>query len=635
MTWIRFKGYILSPQQRDTPNRCKYTKNPFSLHENHPIQAALIGILYLWRMKTKLFLLSSLILAAACSPKPSLNPEITVDDLKTHVSYLASDELMGRRGGSEYEKLAADYIVKAFERFGLDPAGTNGYYQPFPVTLGTRLAEGNTLSAGEQNWSPADSSILPWANSMSGDATGPLLFAGYGIHAPDANYDDWNGIDAKGAVVLILRYGPDGASNPHSDFGAYWPIRDKMKQAVANGAAAVLISLAPGEQVEDVLLPLERERMMADSDIPVMQISPEVAQQLMSAAGLDLKAITQKISSSKKPSSISTNLEITVKTRLEADVRESNNVIGLIRGSDPEAETIVIGAHYDHLGMGESGSLFRGPVPKIHNGADDNASGTAGLLELAEYFAVNKPRHSILFMGFGSEEMGLLGSDYYVNHPTVAMDKKRAMINMDMIGRMTDKKLLIFGVGSSADWEQTLTEANADSLDLRLVPDGTGASDHTSFYNKGIPVLHYFTDTHSDYHRPSDDTEYIKFDEKVLVLNHVRRVIESIDAMGNDQLAFTQAPVTQTRNMTLGNVTLGVLPDYGYDGPGFKITGTTEGRAGAKAGLQAGDVITKLGDVDIKDIYDYMESLSKFKPGDKTIILLKRGDQDLRLEVQL
>jgi len=586
-------------------------------------------------MKTKLFLLSSLILVAACSPKPALNPEITVDDLKAHVSYLASDELMGRRGGSEYEKKAADYIVKAFERFGLEPAGISGYYQAFPVTLGTRLAEGNIVSAGEQNWSPADSSILPWANSMSGEATGPLLFAGYGIQAPDAQYDDWNGVDAKGAVVLILRYGPDGASNPHSDFGAYWPVRDKVKKAVAQGAAAVLISLAPGEQTEEILLPLERERMMADSDIPVMQIKPEVAAQLMASAGQDLSTLTQKIATSKKPNSVLTNIVVSVKTMLEPDVKESHNVLGLVKGTDPEAGTIVIGAHYDHLGMGESGSLFRGPEPKIHNGADDNASGTAGMLELAEYFSVNKPRHSILFMGFGSEEMGLLGSDYYVNNPTHAMDEKRAMINMDMIGRMTNKKLLIFGVGSSADWEKTLLAANTDSLDLRLVPDGTGASDHTSFYNKGIPVLHYFTDTHSDYHRPSDDTDYIEFEGKVMVLNHIRRVVEAIDVMTNEQLAFTQAPVTQTRNMTLGNVTLGVLPDYGYEGPGFKITGTTEGRAGAKAGLQAGDVITKLGDIEIKDIYDYMESLSKFKPGDKTIILLKRGDEELRLEVQL
>jgi len=542
---------------------------------------------------------------------------------------------MGRRGGSEYEKMAADYLVKHFERFGLKPAGTQGFLQPFPVTLGVRLAPGNSLSAADLSFTTTDSAIAPWASSKSDSVTGNLVFAGYGITVPDQNYDDWSGIDPSGSVVLILRYGPDGASNPHSDFGAFWPVRDKIRSAVDKGAAAVLLSLAPGQTVDDILLPLERERMMAESDIPVMQVTPEVATALMAAAGYDLAAITSQIASNKKAQPLATDLQVSLQTALELDIRDSHNVIGLLEGTDPNAGTIVIGAHYDHLGMGETGSLFRGPEPRIHNGADDNASGTAGMLELAEYFVKNPTKSNILFMGFGSEEMGLLGSDYYVNNPTLSMESKRAMINMDMIGRMTDRKLLIFGIGSSPDWESTITAANIDSLDLKLVPDGTGASDHTSFYNKGIPVLHYFTDTHSDYHRPSDDTEYINFDGQVLVLEHVRRVVESIDAMGEGQLAFTTAPVTQTRNMTLGSVTLGVLPDYSFDGPGFKITGTTEGRAGAKAGLQAGDIILKLGDVNIKDIYDYMESLNKFKPGDKSTIVIKRGDQELSLPVQL
>jgi hypothetical protein len=375
--------------------------------------------------------------------------------------------------------------------------------------------------------------------------------------------------------------------------------------------------------------------MMAESEIPVLQVHPDVATAILATASLNLQETVSRIAATKQPASQATELTVSMSVALEADKQDSRNVIALLEGTDPDAGMIVIGAHYDHLGMGESGSLFRGPEPRIHNGADDNASGTAGMLELAEYFAANPSKHDILFMGFGSEEMGLLGSEYFVNNPTISLENVRAMINMDMIGRMVDKKLLIFGIGSSPDWESILTSANTDSLELKLVPDGTGASDHTSFYNKGIPVLHYFTDTHSDYHRPSDDTEYIRFEEQVMVLSHVQRVVTAIDALPADQLAYTTAPVTQTRNMTIGNVTLGVLPDYGYDGPGMKITGTTEGRPGAKAGLLAGDIIIKIGDIDVKDIYDYMESLNKFNPGDKTSIIVKRNDTDITLPVQL
>jgi len=589
-------------------------------------------------MKKYLFISTLVALfASACAPtEQPTSTDITADDIRTHITFLASDTLMGRRGGSEYELIAANYLADQFTRFGLKPAGSDGsYLQPFPITLGVRLAPGNSLAVSDQTWSPADSSIYPWANSSSGQADSRLVFAGYGISAPDLNYDDYANLDVEGAIVLILRYGPDGANNPHSEYGAYWPIRDKVKLAAEKGAVAVLLSSAPGDTLEDVILPLDRERMMAESEIPVLQIHPDVATAILATASVNLQESVSSIATAKQSASQATELTVSMSVALEADKQDSRNVIALLEGTDPDAGMIVIGAHYDHLGMGESGSLFRGPEPRIHNGADDNASGTAGMLELAEYFAANPSKHDILFMGFGSEEMGLLGSEYFVNNPTISLENVRAMINMDMIGRMVDKKLLIFGIGSSPDWESILTSANTDSLELKLVPDGTGASDHTSFYNKGIPVLHYFTDTHSDYHRPSDDTDFIRFDEQVMVLGHVQRVVTAIDALPADQLAYTTAPVTQTRNMTIGNVTLGVLPDYGYDGPGMKITGTTEGRPGAKAGLVAGDIIIKIGDIDVKDIYDYMESLNKFNPGDKTTIIVKRNDTDITLPVQL
>jgi len=564
-----------------------------------------------------------------------LQPKITAADVQTHIRFLASDELQGRRGGSTYEKQAADYLVAEFSRYGLSPAGTDGYLQGFPITLGVRLAPGNLLRSGNRSWTAADSVLLPWANSRSAEFNGRLTFVGYGLNIPDMKYDDYSGLDVKGSVVLILRYGPDGSQNPHSEFGPYWPVRDKIKRAAEQGAVAVLLSLAPGEKGQDALLPLDRERMMAESDIPVLQIHPDVAAELMRSAGHDLSALVKTIADTRKPASKATNLTLNGTVALEADKRTSYNVAARVKGTDPGAGTIVIGAHYDHLGMGESGSLFRGPVAQIHNGADDNASGTAGLLELAAYFTQYPTKHDLLFLGFGSEEMGLLGSDYYVNHPTVDLKTMRAMINMDMIGRMVDRKLLIFGTGSSADWDGLLNTANTDKLDLKLVPDGTGASDHTSFYNKQIPVLHYFTDTHPDYHKPSDDADLINYDGQVLVLEHVQRVVKAIDSLPATQLAYTKAPVTQTRQMTVARVSLGLLPDYSYTGPGMKITGATDGRPGAKAGLTAGDIIVKIGEVAIKDIYDYMESLNKLEPGKSSTITVKRGDQELTLPIQL
>lgn len=564
-----------------------------------------------------------------------LQPKITAADVQTHLRFLASDELQGRRGGSAFEKQAADYLVAEFSRYGLAPAGTDGYLQGFPITLGVRLAPGNHLRSGNRSWTAADSVLLPWANSRSGDFKGAFTFAGYGLSIPEMKYDDYADLEVKGKVVLILRYGPDGSQNPHSEFGPYWPLRDKIKRAAEKGAVAVLLSLAPGETGQDTLLPLDRERMMAESDIPVLQIHADLAVELMQNAGQDLNALVKTIADSRKPASVATSLEVSGTVALEADKRTSHNVAAKVKGTDPKAGTIVIGAHYDHLGMGESGSLFRGPVAQIHNGADDNASGTAGLLELAAYFAQNPARHDLLFLGFGSEEMGLLGSDYYVNNPTVDLKSMRAMINMDMIGRMVDRKLLIFGTGSSTDWDGLLNAANTDKLELKLVPDGTGASDHTSFYNKQIPVLHYFTDTHPDYHKPSDDADLINYDGQVRVLEHVQRVVKAIDGLPAAQLAYTKAPVTQTRQMTVARVSLGLLPDYSHTGPGMKITGATDGRPGAKAGLVAGDIIVKIGEIAVKDIYDYMESLNKLQPGMSTTITVKRGEQELTLPIQL
>lgn len=315
--------------------------------------------------------------------------------------------------------------------------------------------------------------------------------------------------------------------------------------------------------------------------------------------------------------------------------RIARNVVGLLKGTDQPETYIVIGAHYDHLGTGKFGSLYDRDDKQIHNGADDNASGTSGVLELAHYFSENRPQKSLLFITFSGEEMGLLGSQHFVDEPTIPLEQVQAMINMDMIGRLNDNELLIFGTGTSDRWETLITQANADSLTIKTVPDGTGASDHTSFYNKQIPVLHYFTDTHADYHRPSDDTEYINFEGEDQVLEHLRRLISAMDTLDEGQLTYTQAPVTQDRNVMIEGPTLGVTPDYSFDGTGMRITGVRSDGPAEKAGLQNGDIIIRLNGKDLKDIYAYMDALNTLEEGETTTVTVNRDGTEQTFDITL
>ena len=313
--------------------------------------------------------------------------------------------------------------------------------------------------------------------------------------------------------------------------------------------------------------------------------------------------------------------------------RIAKNVVGLIEGTAQPETYIIVGAHYDHLGMGNFGSLYTRGDKQIHNGADDNASGTSGVLELAQYFSKHHPQKSIVFIAFSGEEMGLLGSQHFVENPPVNLEQVQAMINMDMIGRLKNNKLMIFGTGTSDGWDQLITGANSDSLTIKTVPDGTGASDHTSFYNKQIPVLHYFTDTHADYHRPSDDAEYINGEGEDRVLEHLRRLIASIDTLAAGQLAYTEAPVTQQRDVTMKGPTMGVTPDYGFEGKGMRITGVRANGPAGNAGLQGGDIIIRLKDKNLADIYAYMDVLNTLEEGQSTTVTVLRNGSEQTFDI--
>ena len=310
---------------------------------------------------------------------------------------------------------------------------------------------------------------------------------------------------------------------------------------------------------------------------------------------------------------------------------ETQNVVGYL---DNGAEfTIVIGGHYDHLGLGhDHNSLDANPENKIHNGADDNASGTAGVIELARYFTQNgkKEPFNFLFMCFSGEELGLIGSKKFTENPTFPLEKVNYMVNMDMIGRYSPEKgLIVQGVGTSPLWVKMLSYIPTD---IKIVQDssGVGPSDYTSFYLKKLPVLGFFTGGHSDYHKPSDDADKINFDGEKLVLDYIARVVEATCTFPKMEYSETKQPQNQARSF---KVTMGVMPDYAFDKKGMRIDGVSDGKPAAKAGLKAGDIIIKIGDIDIADVYGYMDVLGKFKKGESTKVVVQRGSESLTLDI--
>ncbi len=311
--------------------------------------------------------------------------------------------------------------------------------------------------------------------------------------------------------------------------------------------------------------------------------------------------------------------------------RSGKNVVGYI--DNGAASTVVIGAHYDHLGMGMPGSSLHSGDPAIHNGADDNASGVSSLLYLAGYLKNSKAKNNnYLFIAFSGEELGLIGSKKYVENPTLDLKTVNYMLNMDMVGRLNEEKVLaVNGAGTSPVWKDELAKINVGGIKVKTSDSGIGPSDHTSFYLADIPVLHFFTGQHSDYHKPSDDSELVNYDGLYEVSQLIAQLIENLDDDG--KIEFTKTKDEQQQAASF-KVTLGVMPDYVYDGEGMRIDAVLDDRPAKKAGLEKGDIVMQIGDVEVKTIYDYMEGLSKFKKGDKAKVKVKRKNKVIEREVE-
>lgn len=560
--------------------------------------------------------------------------DIVREDLERHVRWLASDELEGRGTGTPSIDLAAEYIAREFRRYGLEPAGEDGtYFQTFEVITGTE-SSGNVLALLEENGerTPVDTTeFIPYAFSASTRFSGSPVYAGYGIVTPDESMNDYASLEVEGRVVLVRAGYPDDA-NPHGSVPMLSSARSKELFARERGAAALLIIHDNPAKLRE----LDYDGSAAFARIPVGRISPAAAERILAAAGVTggLEALSTKGPHPQVETACRVEGSFSVRLVRKA----TRNVLALLPGSDPARrdEVMVIGAHYDHLGWGKDGSLYRGPEPQIHNGADDNASGTAGVLELAEHYAQRPTGRSLLFMTFSGEEMGLLGSAHFVDDPTVPLGRITAMFNLDMVGRLPEdtRRLNVQGIGTSPVWKELVQAQNdTEAFDLALIDDGHGSSDHSSFYAKDIPVLFFFTGLHTDYHRPSDDADRVNFEGQETVVRYVAELVDAADAQ--PEIPFTRVKRSDDQPVARFNVYVGTIPDYAHTEGGFRITGSSPGSPAEKAGLKDGDIIIRFGETEVSSIYDYMTALSRHTPGESVPVIVRRGDEETTLTVEL
>lgn len=570
------------------------------------------------------------------------SPEITAAEIKEHISFLASDELKGRDSGTDEIKEAADYISNEFKTYGLKPIFDGKYLQEFPFIKNLELSHNNSLTL---SYDGKEVSPILWDEYITAPFSGntnvnaKLVFAGFGISAEDLNYDDYKGVNVEDKIVIVFRNTPE-PTVPHSEFDAHSSLRKKTTVARDIGAAGIIfINPYDEHKTSDDLIDFEYDIGGSVTDVAVVNTKREIIENLFSSIGQNLKDIYNQIVETKTPSSFElNNASADISTEVKEVEAISWNVGGYLEGNDPELknEWIIIGAHYDHLGMGGEGSLYRGDEPLIHNGADDNASGTTGVLELAEKFSSEKDKlkRSVAFFAFSGEERGLLGSAYLVNNLPFPAEDAVTMINMDMIGRLQDSSLIVYGTGTSSNWTDMLNKYNSYGFKLTFNEEGYGPSDHSSFYGKKIPVLFFFTGTHEDYHKPSDDTEKINFEGQQNILEYVYNITTAIDEKP-ERPDYLLVEKKQTGQMFTRKVYTGTIPDFAGNVEGYKISGVSEGSPAQLAGLQGGDIIIEFGGKKISNIYDYTYALGEFVPGDTVDVVIKRGEEEITFQITL
>lgn len=527
-------------------------------------------------------------------------------NLKQHITILASDSFEGRETGKKGEQLAYSYIINQFKQTGLEAKGSDGYLQPFPFEAGKKTGKNNVLEINKKKFE-VNADFFPLPFSSAGSVAGEAVKVGYGIEAPALNRHDYeNRNDLIGKIFIIETSTPDG-SNPHGKFSDYYDLQNRVDSAIAKGAAGVIF-INSNKETEDPVADYTNKYNRKES-VPVIFVKARVHQTLLQD----------------RPQMVSMNAD------LEKIELTGHNVIGYL--DNKAASTIVIGAHYDHLGSGGHESLYRGK-PAIHNGADDNASGIAALIELGRMLKNSSDKsNNYLLIAFSGEEKGLLGSNYFVKNPTIPLQQINYMINMDMVGRLKkeERTLIIAGTGTSVLWKNAFEKLQTDSLKFKLTESGVGPSDHTSFYLKDIPVLHFFSGSHEDYHKPSDDEDKINYEGEIAIFKVIASLIHELNDKG--KLAFIKTNDSNNEEVPRFKVTLGVIPDYAFEGEGMRIDGVSDGKPASHAGLKSGDVVVQLGDYPVSDMMSYMKALGKFSKGETTIVKYKREKEVLETKI--
>jgi Tol biopolymer transport system component/Zn-dependent M28 family amino/carboxypeptidase len=585
------------------------------------------------------------------------NAAISEADLRRHVEALASPEMEGRLTGAPGGERAANYVAAAFKASGLQPAGDAGaYLQGFEFTAGVSLGKDNALTAtigGSRLDLKADVDWRPLSFSRTGAAApADVVFAGYGITAPkdgaNGEYDSYAHLDVEGKWVLVYRGLPNNVeSKTRVHLSRFSDMRYKAATARANKAAGIIFAPQPGVAADE-LPRLSYESGSGASALPVVAVNRKTADAMLARANTNVANLARQLDAGDMVAGIPLNgVKVSANVALAYEKRTGHNVIGRLNlGGPASAPALVIGAHLDHLGRGEaSGSLARGDERgQIHYGADDNASGVAGLLEIAEYFAAEHKAgrltgvRDVVFAAWEGEELGLLGSQHFVEAAKKTAGKDTlgsafsAYLNMDMIGRLKDA-LILQGVGSSSVWKREIEQRNAVvGLPITVIADTYLPTDATSFYIAGVPILAAFTGSHEEYHSPRDTPDLINY-KGLYDVARLMSLIAASQVKAATPPDYIKVEQTQTQGR-VGNVFVGTIPDYASEGiKGVKISGVVQGGPAAKAGLQGGDVIVGLGGAKLENIYDYMQAMNGLKVGQETDIVVERGGKQLSLKL--